>query len=70
MPALSREQLETLSKPELLELLTMSLEAQGMTTRNMKQMNDLLELADKRIRDLESTNKSQEAELILLRNRP
>lgn len=66
---LRREQLQTLEKPELVDLLVLSLEAQEMTTRNMRQMNDLLETADSKIRELEGVVKSQAAEIVLLRNR-
>ena len=69
-PVLTKEQLQTCSKEELIELLLLALQTQESTTRNMVTMNDLISQADAKIRELTDQTKTQEAELILLRNRP
>ena len=70
IPHITKEQLEQLTKDQLVTLLTKALEAQSMATRNMKTMNDMLGAADLKIRSLESEKKTLEAENITLRNRP
>jgi hypothetical protein len=61
--------LGTMSVSELAELLVMSLDAQAAATQNMKQLTEMLAVADGKIRELDSINKSQEAELLTLRSR-
>lgn len=69
-PIITKEQLEKLTKEQLITLLVQALEGQAMATRNMKSLNDMLATADLKIRELEDQKKTQEAELIVLRNRP
>jgi hypothetical protein len=64
------EQLLAMDKGELVELLSMLLQAQQLSTKNMQQLTELLSQADARIKALEDLNKTQEAELIVLRCRP
>lgn len=67
--SLGRGQLEKLSREELIELLLMALEAQALTTKNMESLTGMLAMANLRIKELDDQNKTQEAELIVLRAR-
>lgn len=66
----SPEQLKELTKEQAIELLALSIETQRITTENLKALTNLLkeqrELAEK----LQDQLATQEAELILLRNKP
>jgi hypothetical protein len=63
------EQFNLMSKPELIELLKLALDGQKKATENMQTANDLLEQAAARIRELEGRVQTQEAELLVLRNK-
>lgn len=65
-----KEQLALLSKEELIELLLQLLDIQTVSTQNMKQLVEAMAVADDKIRALDSQNKSLEAELMVLRNKP
>ena len=69
-PVITKEQLEKLTKDQLIALLSQALEGQSMATRNMKALNDMLAAADLKARELESRCQSLEAENIALRSRP
>lgn len=58
------------SKDHLVELLLVSLSTQAQCTANMQEMQRLLAEALNRVKTLEDQLASQEAELIVLRNRP
>jgi hypothetical protein len=64
------ETLKAMPKDQLEELLLMALEAQAQTTKNMHTMSDLISKADDRIRFLEDVNRTQEAEIIMLKAKP
>jgi hypothetical protein len=73
-PLPTHEQFAAMNKDDLIKLLLMALEAQQVTTKNMAAMNGVLAraneqlvLVEDRLKDLDSKNKSQEAELIMLR---
>jgi hypothetical protein len=68
LPAPNREKLLELPKEKLVDLLLYALEAQTLSTQNQLQLVGLLGKANEKIKDLESTNQNQEAELIVLRN--
>ena len=70
MPEIDRAKFEAMEKGQVIDLLLLALQAQMLTTDNLSRVNDLLAAASARISALESANKSQEAELIVLRNRP
>jgi hypothetical protein len=66
----TREQLLTMSKEQLAASLLLAMQAQQLTTQNMTAMTDLLVEANARLAEITDKLASQEAELIMLRNRP
>jgi hypothetical protein len=69
-PKLTKEQLLTMDKEELVDLLLMAVQAQELFTGNLKKVVDLLGVKAEEIDQLKNTIQNQEAELAVLRNAP
>jgi hypothetical protein len=65
---LTPEVLAAATKEQLARMLGHALGGLRTSLQNTQQLTDLLKVANDRIKELESQNKSQEAELIMLRN--
>jgi hypothetical protein len=70
VPALTKEQLLTVEKEELVELLLTALKGQALFTSNLQKLVDLLAEKDREANALKATVEQQQAELIVLRNQP
>jgi hypothetical protein len=69
-PIPTKEQLNSMSKPDLVDLLHAALTAQSLATQNMASMGRLLEDTAKKNKALESANETLQAEVTTLRNQP
>lgn len=68
--SLTPELLKTMPREKLEQFFNIILKSQVISLDNQKKLTELLRQASTRIQELEGINQTQEAELILLRNRP
>jgi hypothetical protein len=69
-PTLTKEQLLTMEKEDLVDCVLMAMQAQSLFTSNLKKVVDLLEQKNNEVNELKSRVEQQEAELTVLRNKP
>lgn len=67
---LTRAHFEAMSKDQLIKLLDTALKTLTVSLQNTQTLTDLCAAANAKIKQLEDEKQSQEAELIVLRNRP
>ncbi len=69
-PPLTKEQLLTMEKEDLVDCILMAMEAQSLFASNLKKVVDLLEQKNNEVNELKATVAQQQTELTVLRNQP